>query len=114
MAVDTSMTELLDVTPARPAHPLDPLSGAEIERAASVVLTSDHSSPTLRFVMISLAEGAAASMQADPPAAADAMRMEEGIQRSTASSAPHYSSGATSGRDLHHSGRSGHSQPLPS
>src|ERR1700687_334336 len=37
-------------------YPLDPLTGAEIEAAASIITESEYSSPTLKFVMIQLAE----------------------------------------------------------
>lgn len=37
-------------------YPLDPLSGAEMEGAAAIVGESQHATPTLRFVMIQLAE----------------------------------------------------------
>ncbi|MFA7512962.1 MAG: tyramine oxidase, partial [Mycolicibacterium vanbaalenii] len=40
------------------AYPLDPLSGAEIESAAAVVTASEYATPTLKFVMIQLAEPA--------------------------------------------------------
>jgi primary-amine oxidase len=57
MAVDTALAEPNTAAPGTP-HPLDPLTGAEIERAAALVQASDHTSDTLRFVMISLAEPA--------------------------------------------------------
>ncbi|TFV67601.1 UNVERIFIED_ORG: primary-amine oxidase [Bacillus sp. AZ43] len=58
MAADTALPEHVD-TPAPPVHhPLDPLSGAEIERAAAIVRASAYGTQTLRFVMISLAEPA--------------------------------------------------------
>src|ERR1700742_1183215 len=37
-------------------YPLDPLSGAEIESAATIVMDSEYSTPTTKFVMIQLAE----------------------------------------------------------
>lgn len=37
-------------------YPLDPLSGAEIEAAAAVITGSEYATPTLKFVMIQLAE----------------------------------------------------------
>lgn len=43
-------------TDDRACYPLDPLSGAEIEMAASIVKESDYATPTLKFVMIQLAE----------------------------------------------------------
>jgi primary-amine oxidase len=55
MAVDTALADPTSAAPGTP-HPLDPLTGAEIERAAAIVQGSDHTSATLRFVMISLAE----------------------------------------------------------
>ncbi|VEG53663.1 tyramine oxidase [Mycolicibacterium aurum] len=39
-------------------YPLDPLSGAEIEAAAAVITASEYCTPTLKFVMIQLAEPA--------------------------------------------------------
>ena len=39
-------------------YPLDPLTGEEIETAAAIVNDSEYSTPTLRFVMIQLAEPA--------------------------------------------------------
>ncbi|MGQ9350361.1 primary-amine oxidase [Mycolicibacterium gilvum] len=39
-------------------YPLDPLTVAEIESAAAVVRASDYATPTLKFVMIQLAEPA--------------------------------------------------------
>ncbi|HEX7825935.1 MAG TPA: tyramine oxidase, partial [Mycobacterium sp.] len=39
-------------------YPLDPLSGAEIEAAAAIITASEYASPTLKFVMIQLAEPA--------------------------------------------------------
>ena len=69
MAVDTAPTELPDAAPSPATHPLDPLSGAEIERAASIVLAGEHRTDTLRFVMISLAEPAKpAGLVFDPAA----------------------------------------------
>ena len=46
-------TEAIDNT-AR--YPLDPLTGAEIETAAAVITDSEYATPTLKFVMIQLAE----------------------------------------------------------
>lgn len=40
------------------AYPLDPLSGAEIEATAAIIMDSEYATPTLKFVMISLAEPA--------------------------------------------------------
>jgi primary-amine oxidase len=37
-------------------YPLDPLTGAEIETAAAVITESEYGTPTLKFVMIQLAE----------------------------------------------------------
>ncbi|MCP9276275.1 primary-amine oxidase [Mycolicibacterium arenosum] len=39
-------------------YPLDPLDGAEIEAAAAIVMASEYATPTLKFVMIQLAEPA--------------------------------------------------------
>ena len=39
-------------------YPLDPLTGAEIETAAAVITDSEYATPTLKFVMIQLAEPA--------------------------------------------------------
>ena len=55
MAVDIAIGEPLGGRAAA-AHPLDPLSGGEIERAAAIVKASEHATETLRFVMISLEE----------------------------------------------------------
>src|SRR3954470_4076602 len=55
MAVDTALADP-GTAASGSSHPLDPLTGAEIERAAAIVQDSDHTSATLRFVMISLAE----------------------------------------------------------
>jgi primary-amine oxidase len=38
------------------SYPLDPLTGAEIEAAAAIIMDSEYSTPTLKFVMIQLAE----------------------------------------------------------
>jgi primary-amine oxidase len=57
MAVDTEFIGA-SAAPRAAAHPLDPLTGAEIEHCASIVTASDHASEPLRFVMISLAEPA--------------------------------------------------------
>lgn len=40
------------------AYPLDPLTGAEIEATAAIVTGSEYATPTLKFVMIQLAEPA--------------------------------------------------------
>ncbi|MDY6998918.1 MAG: tyramine oxidase, partial [Actinomycetota bacterium] len=45
-----------DLAAGDTGHPLDPLTGAEIEAAAAIVNRSEHATPTLRFVMIQLAE----------------------------------------------------------
>src|SRR6202171_2441698 len=37
-------------------YPLDPLTGAEIEAAASIIMESEYSTGTLKFVMVQLAE----------------------------------------------------------
>ena len=37
-------------------YPLDPLTGAEVETAAAVITDSEYGTPTLKFVMIQLAE----------------------------------------------------------
>ncbi|MDZ4232630.1 MAG: tyramine oxidase, partial [Dietzia sp.] len=37
-------------------YPLDPLSGSEIESAARIISGSEYGTPTLKFVMIQLAE----------------------------------------------------------
>src|SRR5690242_953166 len=37
-------------------YPLDPLTGTEIETAAAVITDSEYATPTLKFVMIQLAE----------------------------------------------------------
>src|SRR5215469_13915227 len=55
MAVDIAMSQPLNDHTAT-THPLDPLSGAEIEKAAAVIKASEHATGTLRFVMISLQE----------------------------------------------------------
>ena len=55
MAVDIAISEPLGGH-ASTAHPLDPLSGAEIERAAAIIKASEHATQALRFVMISLEE----------------------------------------------------------
>ena len=55
MAVDTALADP-GTAASGSSHPLDPLTGAEIERTAAIVQGSDHTSDTLRFVMISLAE----------------------------------------------------------
>ena len=39
-------------------YPLDPLDGAEIQAAAAIISASEYSTPTLKFVMIHLAEPA--------------------------------------------------------
>ena len=55
MAVDAAIS---DPAAGRAAanHPLDPLSGSEIEKAAAVIKASEYATETLRFVMISLEE----------------------------------------------------------
>ncbi|TVZ04576.1 primary-amine oxidase [Trebonia kvetii] len=55
MAVDIAMGEQLGGHAAA-AHPLDPLSGSEVERAAAIIKASGHATETLRFVVISLEE----------------------------------------------------------
>jgi primary-amine oxidase len=55
MALDIAMSQPLNDHTAA-THPLDPLSGAEIEKAAAVIKASEHATETLRFVMISLEE----------------------------------------------------------
>src|ERR1700676_4511239 len=50
-------------------YPLDPLTGAEIEAAASIILASEYSTPTLKFVMIQLAEPAKTPALTFDPAA---------------------------------------------
>lgn len=47
-----------DLTSGDVAYPLDPLTGEEIEAAATIVTDSEYATPTLRFVMIQLAEPA--------------------------------------------------------
>ncbi len=47
-----------DRTGGGTSYPLDPLSGAEIEAAAAVIMDSEYSTPSLKFVMIQLAEPA--------------------------------------------------------
>lgn len=45
--------------PRRPSlapYPLDRLTGAEVESAAAVVMTSEYATPTVKFVMIQVAE----------------------------------------------------------
>ncbi len=37
-------------------YPLDPLTGAEIEAAAGIIKESEYHTPTMKFVMIQLAE----------------------------------------------------------
>src|SRR3954465_9669776 len=41
---------------ARGGSPAPPLTGAEIQTAATIVTESDYATPTLKFVMIQLAE----------------------------------------------------------
>ena len=55
MAVDIAISEPLGGR-APGAHPLDPPTGSEIERAAAIIKASEHATPELRFVMISLQE----------------------------------------------------------
>ena len=54
MAVDITMSDPVGERVA--THPLDPLSGAEIKKAAEVIKASEYATDTLRFVMISLEE----------------------------------------------------------
>lgn len=56
MAVDTSLTDLPDKPSSPVAHPLDPLTGDEVQRAAAIIGSSEHATETLRYVTISLAE----------------------------------------------------------
>jgi len=56
-------------------YPLDPLTGAEIETAATVISDSEYATPTLKFVMIQLAEpdrkgSASVSRAITPPSGA--------------------------------------------
>src|SRR4051794_13157972 len=44
------------ITDDRAGYPLDPLTGAEIQTAATIVTASDYATPTLKFVMIQLPE----------------------------------------------------------
>jgi len=53
-----STTLSADATEDKTNYPLDPLSGAEIQSAAAIVMASEYASPTLKFVMIHLAEPA--------------------------------------------------------
>src|ERR1700709_916411 len=55
MTMDSTM-ERTSTTGDGVGYPLDPLSGAEIEAAARVVTESEYATPTLKFVMIQLAE----------------------------------------------------------
>ncbi|HXJ49612.1 MAG TPA: hypothetical protein VNF91_10635, partial [Candidatus Acidoferrum sp.] len=55
MAVDTAISDVVGGHAAT-THPLDPLSGAEIEQAAAIIKASGHATETLRFVLISLEE----------------------------------------------------------
>ena len=45
-----------DATDDSTRYPLDPLTGAEIESASAIITDSEYSTPTMRFVMIQLAE----------------------------------------------------------
>ena len=53
-----STTRSADATGETTTYPLDPLSGEEIQSAAAIVMASEYASPTLKFVMIQLAEPA--------------------------------------------------------
>src|SRR6202171_4931429 len=55
MTMDSTVLRTSD-TDEGVRYPLDPLTGAEIEAAASIITESEYSSPTLKFVMIQLAE----------------------------------------------------------
>ncbi|KRD13019.1 tyramine oxidase [Mycobacterium sp. Root265] len=57
MTMDSTVLSA-ELTEDATRYPLDPLSGAEIEAAAAVITGSDYATPTLKFVMISLAEPA--------------------------------------------------------
>jgi len=69
MAVDTAISDVVG-SHATTTHPLDPLSGTEIEQAAAVIKASEHATETLRFVIISLEEPPkSATLTFDPLAA---------------------------------------------
>lgn len=53
-----STTIRADATAGKSDYPLDPLTGEEIQSAAAIVMASEYASPTLKFVMIQLAEPA--------------------------------------------------------
>lgn len=53
-----STTRGAEATEEKTGYPLDPLSGEEIQAAAAIVMASEYASPTLKFVMIQLAEPA--------------------------------------------------------
>ncbi|MCW2732992.1 MAG: hypothetical protein JWR13_3808 [Mycobacterium sp.] len=53
-----STTLSADASEDKINYPLDPLSGGEIQAAAAIVMASEYASPTLKFVMIQLAEPA--------------------------------------------------------
>ena len=55
MALDIAISDPVG-NRAATTHPLDPLSGAEIEKAAEVIKASEYATEALRFVMISLEE----------------------------------------------------------
>lgn len=55
MTMDSTVLSVPD-TDDSARYPLDPLSGAEIESAARIILESEYGSATLKFVMIQLAE----------------------------------------------------------
>ena len=57
MTMDSTLLPA-ESTDATSRYPLDPLTGAEIEAAAAVITESDYATPTLKFVMIQLAEPA--------------------------------------------------------
>ncbi len=57
MTMDSTLVPA-ESTDATSRYPLDPLTGAEIEAAAAVITESDYATPTLKFVMIQLAEPA--------------------------------------------------------
>ncbi len=60
MTMEDSRARSADPAGATGPYPLDPLTGAEIE-AAAVVTASEYATPTLKFVMIQLAEPAKTS-----------------------------------------------------
>ncbi|UDY24805.1 primary-amine oxidase [Nocardioides sp. Kera G14] len=66
MTLDTPIAPT-DSPGAATSHPLDPLSGPEIERAAALTKADPRSTETLKFVMISLEEPAKpATLEFDP------------------------------------------------